>query len=128
MKAASHILGFVGMLYTEVALAAWCLVVFFFFAMQADATSLLPALIWSYCIASGPISWMAQKAIQAGDGQGALMSALLTQIAYIVAIAGAVFLDFSPISIFFVFLSLIPLGILSKLYIQLHPKQESLLQ
>ncbi len=73
---------FLGALYTLALLTVWCIAVLFFFTNQANAESMIPILIWSYSVATGPIGSMAQKEMQGFS----MFSAFFTQVAYILVI------------------------------------------
>ena len=47
-------------LYDIAVITMWCVGVLTFFGLRADATPLLPVLVWSYSVATAPISHMAK--------------------------------------------------------------------
>src|SRR5712692_8929458 len=63
-KPAFYFFGFLSTLYTIAVLTVWCVVVLYFFANRADTSSIIPMLLWSYGVATGPIAWLAQKDLQ----------------------------------------------------------------
>jgi len=84
-KIGFYIFGFLGALYTIAILTVWCIAVLFFFAKQANADSIIPILIWSYGVATGPIAWMAQKEMQGGN-EYSMISTFFAQVAYLLVI------------------------------------------
>jgi hypothetical protein len=79
-------MSFLGSLYRVAVITAWCLAVLYFFAWRAGGNSLVPALVWSYAIAAGPIVWMDQNEIQGGGGRNAAVATLFAQVAYVLVL------------------------------------------
>jgi hypothetical protein len=52
---------FLSSFYTVGTIALWCGLALYFFASLADAGSVIPLLLWSYGIATGPFAWVAAK-------------------------------------------------------------------
>ncbi|MBI5763826.1 MAG: hypothetical protein HZA51_09920 [Planctomycetes bacterium] len=71
--------------YTLALITAWCCGILFLFLKDANNDSLVPLLIWSYRVATGPWAYFASKE-QGPDGKGfaSLVSATFAQLAYIV--------------------------------------------
>lgn len=84
-KIGFYILGFLSALYTIAVLTVWCIAVLFFFSKQANVDSVIPTLIWSYGVATGPIVWMAQKEMQGGN-EYSMISTFFAQVAYLLVI------------------------------------------
>ena len=74
-------------LYTAGLIAVWGIGVLYFFASRATAHSVIPLLIWSYGVASGPWSFLASKDQQAGGNEYSAMSTFFLQLGYVIAIA-----------------------------------------
>lgn len=91
------ILGGLSSLYTMALITVWCCGILFLFVNGATETSLIPLLIWSFGIATGP--WIALSSREgSGDGNNAsFIAALLAQIAFVVV---ALKLLFSGLSLF----------------------------
>jgi len=72
-------------LYTTAVIVTWSYLVLLFFARMATPTSLLPILLWSYGIATGPWAFLAQD--QQGDGGNpySLLNVFFLSVAYIIA-------------------------------------------
>lgn len=77
--------GFLSSLYTVAVLTIWCMAVLLFFMKRADASSIIPTLLWSYGVATGPIAWLAQKDLQAGN-EFAMVSSFFAQLAYLLVV------------------------------------------
>ena len=74
-------------LYTAALIAAWGIGILYFFASRATAHSIIPLLIWSYGVASGPWSFLASKDQQGGGNEYSAISTFFLQIGYVVAVA-----------------------------------------
>lgn len=74
----------------------WCCGILFLFVKDATASSLIPRLIWSYGIATGPWAYMASKEGQGEEGFASTMATFLAELAYVVII---LLVLFSPISL-----------------------------
>lgn len=64
------LLGGLTSLYTSAVMLGWGMLIFIYFYKQADASSLIPMLLWSYGAVTGPWAHMAQKDEQASGGSG----------------------------------------------------------
>ncbi len=60
------VLAGISSLYTAALIAAWGIGILHLFASRATAHSIIPLLIWSYGVASGPWSFLASKDQQGG--------------------------------------------------------------
>ena len=81
------VLAGISSLYTAALIAAWGIGILYFFASRATAHSIIPLLIWSYGVASGPWSFLASKDQQGGGNEYSAMSTFFFQVGYVVAIA-----------------------------------------
>jgi len=91
IKAGFYFFTFWGSLYGTAVITAWCVAVLYFFTTNADSSSMIPILIWSYGVAIGPLVWMAQKEQLYGDGFASIVATFFSQIGYIVMIIMALF-------------------------------------
>jgi hypothetical protein len=82
-----YVFGFLSTLYTVSVLTIWCIGVLYFFGKQADNDSIIPALLWSYGIATVPIAWLAHK----DDNEYAMITAFFADIAYVLVIVTILF-------------------------------------
>jgi len=87
---AAFAFGFLSSLYTVAVLTVWCIAVLFFFMKRADASSIIPTLLWSYGVATGPIAWLAQKELQAGN-EFSMVSSFFAQLAYLLVVLALLF-------------------------------------
>lgn len=78
--------GSLASLYTIGVITVWCCGVLFFFLKDATHASLIPTLIWSYGVATGPWAYMASKEQQGGSGFASTMATFLAELAYVVII------------------------------------------
>ena len=110
-KLGFYFFGFLGALYTVAVLTAWCIAVLYFFARQADSGSIIPILLWSYGVATGPIGWLAQKEAQGGGGEGAMISTFFAQVAYVIVIFAVLFLSVSLADVIILFGAIMVVGL-----------------
>jgi hypothetical protein len=77
--------GAISSLYILAIVTIWCCGILFLFVRDATASNLIPKLLWSYGLATGPWAYMASKDAHGGDSAGfASMSAtFLAQLAYL---------------------------------------------
>jgi len=80
------VLAGVSSLYTAALIAGWGIGILYFFASRATAGSVIPLLIWSYGVASGPWSFLASKDQQGGGNEYSAMATFFLQAGYVVAI------------------------------------------
>ena len=101
-KIGGFFFGFLSTLYTVGILTAWCILVLVYYTKQANADSIIPILIWSYGIATGPIVWLAQKDLQSGN-EYAMITTFFIEIAYILTILGILFVGVSLLDVIVLF-------------------------
>ena len=97
-KRAIYFFTFLGALYTIVVLTVWCIVTFYFFAKQADESSYIPILIWSYGAATGPIVYLAES-----DNDSSIIATFFAQFAYVVVALLAIFFSLTMFDLTIVF-------------------------
>lgn len=98
----AYVFGTLSTCYTVGLLGVWCVLVLIFFASRLTEASLIPGLLWSYGVATGPIAWLASKDMQSGNEYSAGTTFFL-QVAYLISIIGIAFLGFSLAHVFVVF-------------------------
>jgi hypothetical protein len=81
----SSILGALAALYTTTVIVVWACAVFYFFSRASNVDNRLPVLLWSYGVAVGPWSYMAQKESQGSENSYAFLQVFFLSIAYIAA-------------------------------------------
>ena len=86
--------------------------ILYFFVMRADSDSLAPVLLLAYGVATGPISWMAQKESQHGGGEFAVISSLFAQIAFIAVVAVAFIVAWPFFDLALLFAAIMGVGLL----------------
>ena len=76
--------GALSSLYILTVITLWCCGILFFFVRDATASSLIPRLLWSYGLATGPWAYMAGKDVQGGGNEGfaSMLATFLAQLAY----------------------------------------------
>jgi hypothetical protein len=81
-----------GGLYILALVTVWCCGILFFFVKDATASSLVPRLIWSYGVATGPWAYMASKEQgPQGEGLGSALWTFFAELAYLVIILLVIF-------------------------------------
>jgi hypothetical protein len=78
--------GALSSIYALALVTVWCCGVLFLFAKDATSASLIPRLIWSYGVATGPWAYMASQEQRSGGGEAAMMATFLAELAYLVII------------------------------------------
>ncbi|WP_321389714.1 hypothetical protein [Emcibacter sp.] len=85
---AALLMGVLGRLYTVGVLSFWCILVLIYYIEIATSETLLPLLLWSYGVATGPITWLTQKDMQSGN-DASIMTTAFIQISYVICAVGA---------------------------------------
>jgi hypothetical protein len=98
-KIGGYFLGLLSTLYTYGVLTAWCLAILTYYLKNADNESIIPLLIWSYGVATGPIAWMAHKE----RNEYSMISTFFIQLAYLIDIVGILFVDVSVSDMMMIF-------------------------
>ncbi len=119
-----YVFGFLSALYTIAVLSVWCIVVLFFFTKQANADSIIPILIWSYGVATGPIAWMAQKEMQGGN-EYSMISTFFAQVAYILVIIAILLFRVSLLDVTVIFGIVMFIGLIVQFRIASQIERES---
>jgi len=98
--------------YTLGLVTVWCCGILYLFVKDATAASLIPRLIWSYGVATGPWAYMASKE-QTNDGGGfaSAMSTFLAQVAYIVIMIVIIFFPISLLGAVKIFAAFMLVGL-----------------
>lgn len=110
-KFGGYFFGFLSSLYTIGVLVAWCVLVLIYYTKQANHDSIIPVLIWSYGIATGPITWLAQKDLQGGN-EYAMVSTFFIQVAYLLTILGILFIGMSLLNVLVLFGVIMAIGLI----------------
>ncbi len=104
-----YFFGFLSTLYIFAVLVGWCILVLIYYTKQANPDSIIPILIWSYGIATGPIAWLAQKDMQSGS-EYAMVATFFIQIAYLLTVIGILFVGMSLINVIVLFSIVMSVG------------------
>lgn len=101
-KVRFSVLSLLSMFYTNAVLTVWCVSVLYFFVKRADSSSIIPLLLWSYGVATGPIAFLAQKDLQTGN-EYAMFSTFFAEVAYILVSLAVLFGRMSVADLFVIF-------------------------
>jgi|ERR1700733_447441 len=120
-KTFGYFFAFLGQLYTYSLLSAWCVGVLQIFLANSDTSSKIPLVIWSYGVATGPWTWMAQQEQRSGDSPGSVLIAFFAQVGFIAMMMMVLFFDASVTAAAeaFAAIMLVPLFICWKLMIDM---------
>lgn len=119
-----YVFGFLSTVYTVGVLSGWCILVLLFFLARLNDDSFIPGLLWSYGIATGPIAWLAHKDSQSGNEYSGETTFFL-QIAYLVAICGIVFFDFTLQTVLQVFGGVMVIALLLQFVVVFFTERQS---
>ena len=108
---AMYILAFLSYLYVIAVVTVWCVAVLYFFAKRADASSIIPMLIWSYGVATGPWAWMAQKDRQGGRVSASVICVFFSQVGYVIMILAILLTHMTLINVIILFLVVMFIGL-----------------
>jgi len=90
--------GALSSLYILAIVTLWCCGILFLFVKDATANSLIPRLIWSYGVATGPWAYMASKDQgPQGEGFASTLATFLAELAYLVILLLVIL---TPITLF----------------------------
>jgi hypothetical protein len=120
LKASLYFFAFLGSIYTAAVLVVWCMGVLWFFVTKAEAHSigsLVPVLLWAYGIATGTLSYLAQKDAQGGSGAGALVATFFAQLGFVIVVIAGPLLRLSLLEASIVFAAVMAIGICVQLYV-----------
>ncbi|WP_444930782.1 hypothetical protein ACJJIF_03075 [Microbulbifer sp. SSSA002] len=111
-----YILSILSVLYIFFILSAWCITVLAFCMEQTNHSSIIPALIWSYSVSTGPIKRWSDKSAESGNPLPAIICFFI-QIAYISCIIGVTVWGAEITQILTTFISVMFVGFFSLYYI-----------
>lgn len=84
-RPAAYISLFLSQLYTAAVITAWATLVMVLFVGRATPDTILPLLLFSYGVATGPLAYLAQQEQKSGGGEAAVVSTVAAEFAYIIA-------------------------------------------
>lgn len=99
-------------IYTYGAITLWCVFIMAFFLEQSSQESVKHALIWSYCVATGPITLMAKME----QNEYAMISTFFIQVAYIISIGAIGFTEASLQDVLVIFAFIMTIGMAFQFY------------
>lgn len=105
--------GTLSSLYNLALVTVWCCGVLYFFVRDASDGTLIPRLIWSYGVATGPWSYFASQ--ERGDGSEGFASTIavfFAQLAYLVIMLLVLFTTITLLGAFQVFASFMLVGLI----------------
>ncbi|MGO9612224.1 MAG: hypothetical protein ACLPX5_04230 [Dissulfurispiraceae bacterium] len=110
-------------LFVITVMTAWCCGVLFMFVKDTAGGSLIPLLIWSYGVATGPWAYMASMDQDAGRGPGTVITTFLAQIAYVIMFLMVIFSTITSIQALKVFAGFMLVGwVIQMVIVYLMPK------
>jgi hypothetical protein len=110
-KVGGYFFGLLSTIYIVGILTTWCILVLLYYTKHADADSIIPVLIWSYGIATGPITWLAQKDLQSGN-EYAMVTTFFIEVAYILTMLAIIFVGVSLINVIVLFGVVMTIGLI----------------
>ena len=92
------IFGTLSSIYILAVITAWCCGILFLFARNATPHTIIPLLLWSYGLATGPWAYMAGKESRGGESEGfaSTLATFLAQLAYLTIM---ILVLFTPITL-----------------------------
>jgi len=110
-KLGFYLFFFLNGLYAAAILTVWCMGVLQFFAREADTSSIIPVLVWSYSVATDPIRRIAREDVQGGSGHGLEFLAFFAQVAYVLVMLAALFFSVSIVDATILFGAVMTIGV-----------------
>ena len=91
-------------LYSYAVITLWCCGILLVFVKDATAHALVPRLVWSYGVATGPFEYMALKETWAGaEGTASQLATFFAQLAYSLIVLLVIFSTITPLGVIGVF-------------------------
>jgi len=115
-QTAGMFFGFLNVLFTVVVIVVWCVIVLFYFLKLAGYGSFYPTILWSYCIAASPISYLAYKDLQGGN-EAAMILAFFAELSYLIIILGFILVGMTVTSVWILFSLFMLIGLIVQLII-----------
>ena len=116
--ALGSILAIPASIYTTLVMVVWCYGVFTTFLSMSSPTSLVPMLLWSYGVATGPWSYMAQRESQGNDGYDASAThVLFVSLGYLLMVAMYLFAGANPSTCLTALVMVMTLALLTQLIV-----------
>jgi hypothetical protein len=107
------VFGILSSLYNLALVTAWCCAILAFFVKDATESSLIPRLIWSYGLATGPWSYFASKDQGEGtEGFASTLAVFFAQLAYLVIMVLVLFTSMTVLGAIEVFAGFMLVGLI----------------
>ena len=115
-QTAGMFFGFINVLFTVVVIVVWCVIVLFYFLKLASYGSFYPTILWSYCITTSPLAYLAYKDLQGGN-EAAMILTFFAELSYLIIILGFILFGMTVTSVWILFSSFMLLGLVIQLII-----------
>jgi hypothetical protein len=110
-KIGLYFFSLLSLLYTFSVLAAWCLVVLYFFLIRTKGDSIIPVLLWAYAVATGAIAYLASKETQ-NDNPSAMFPTFFAKFSFALLILIVLFFQITFYDVIMLFASIMLIGAL----------------
>ena len=112
-KIGGYFFGLLSTIYTVGVLTGWCILVLIYFTSHAGPSSIIPVLIWSYGIATGPIARIAQIERRSGN-EYAMITAFFIEVAYMLTVLAVVLVGVSLLRVLVLFGAVMSIGLIAQ--------------
>jgi len=110
LKFVSMFFYFMSSFYVVCLITAWCTGVLHYFLSKVGPSPIVPTLLWSYGIATGPWAYIAQK--EGADSTGSCVGLVFASLGYLFMIAMVLFFTTSLVSLLLAMGTVMALGLL----------------
>ena len=115
-QTAGMFFGFMNVLSAVAIIVVWCVIVLFYFLKLAGYGSFYPTILWSYCITTSPLAYLAYKDLQGGN-EAAMILAFFAELSYLIIILGFILVGMTVTSVWILFSSFMLIGLIIQLII-----------
>lgn len=110
-RIAGHALGLLGTAYTVGIITLWCIGILHFFTSLSAATPSVPVLLWSYGIATWPVTLLGQRELHANSDHG-VINLFSVRIAYVLVVVAFVLTDLQVVDLGLLFATVVAIGVM----------------
>jgi len=121
-KIGGYFFGLLSTIYSVGVLTGWCILVLIYFTSHAGPKSLIPVLIWSYGIATGPIVGIAQIERRSGN-EYAMITAFFIAVAYTLTALAVVSVGVSLLHVLVIFVAVMSIGLIAQFFAAFLPEK-----
>jgi len=126
LKAFAYPFILLGVLYNTAVITVWCGWTLVFFLERADANALIPATLWSYGAAIGPLAYMTAKEGQGGgDNTSAVFTTYFAQVGFVAMALTLWFGGVTVLNAMAVFAAVMLLGTLLEFIVEVQKRNAS---